>query len=61
MVHAQVSDEYIYFTLLYTTDQIFPVILIKKLVNHDIEPTTTHKLATGKKNSVSNIRVSLCP
>ena len=57
MVHAQVSDKYIHFLLMYTTDHIFPVLPIKHLVNQDGEPTTPQKLATGTKPSVSNLHV----
>ena len=60
MVHARVSNKYIYFSLIYTTDHIFPFIKIKHLVNQYGEPTTPHKLATGKKHSVSNLRVLFC-
>ena len=48
MVHVWVSDEYINFALMFMTDHIFPVIPMKHLVNQDGEPTTPHKLATGK-------------
>ena len=61
MVHAWVSDEYINFALMCTTDNILPVIPIKHLVNHDSEPTTPHKLATTTKPSLSNTCVLLCP
>ena len=61
MVHAWVSDEYINFALIYTTDHIFPVLPTKQLVNQDSEPTTPHKLATGTTPSVSNLHVKLCP
>ena len=61
MVHEQVSDEYINFALMYKTDHIWPVLQIKHLVNQDGEPNTPHKLATGTKPSVSNLRVILCP
>ena len=60
IVHAQVYDEYIHFTIIYTTDHIFPVIPIKHLVNHDGEPNTPHKLATGMKDSVSNSHILFC-
>ena len=46
---------------MYTTDHTFPVVSIKHLVDHDSEPTMTHKLATGKKTSVSNLRVLFFP
>ena len=52
MVHAGLSDEYIHFSLIYTTNRIFPVLPIKKLVKQDGEPTTPQKLATGTKPSV---------
>ena len=42
---------------MYTIDHIFPVLLIKHLVNHNVEPTLSHKLSTGTKPSVSNLRV----
>ena len=51
MVHAQVLGEYIHFSLMYTTDHIFPVIEIKHLVNKDDEPTKTKKLTTGTRPS----------
>ena len=61
MVHAQVSGEHIHFALIYSTDNIFPVIPIKPLVNQGSEPTMPHKLATGTKTSVSNLRVLFFP
>ena len=45
---------------MYTTDNIFPVIRIKHLVNHHSEPTMPHQLANGMKPSVSNPSVLLC-
>ena len=60
-MHARVSDEYIHFALMYTTDHKFNVLPIKYLVNWDCEPTMTHKLANGTKPSVSNLRVLFCP
>ena len=42
------------------TAHIFPVLPIKHLVNQDGDPTTPHKLATGKKTSVSKLRDLLC-
>ena len=56
MVHARISDEYIHFSFMYTTDSIFPVLTIKHLVNQDGEPTTPHKLETVEKPSDSNLR-----
>ena len=61
MVHARVSDKYIHFELMYTTDHIFPVMPIKHLVNWDSKPTMPHKLETGTKPSVWNLRVLFCP
>ena len=57
MVTAWVSDEYIHFSLIYTTGRILPVLPIKHLVNQDGEPTTRHKMATVTKTSVSDPRI----
>ena len=46
---------------MYTTDHIFPVLPIKYLINKDGNPTTSFKLATGTKPSVSYLRVLFCP
>ena len=48
------------FSFMYITDHIFPVLPIKHLVNHDGEPTTPQKLASGTKPLVSNLCVLLC-
>ena len=40
MVHARVLEACINFTLMYTTNRIFPVLPIKDLINEDGEPTT---------------------
>ena len=61
MVHARVPEVYVHFSLIYTTDHIFPVLPIKDLINEDGDPTTPHKLATGTKPSVSYLRVLFCP
>ena len=61
MVHAHVSDKYIHFTLMYKTHHLYPVIPINNLVNQDGKTTTPHKMATGAKPSVLNLRVLLCP
>ena len=61
MVHARVLEVYVHFTLIYTTDHIFPVLPIKDLINEDGDPTTPHKLATGTKPSVSQLRVLFFP
>ena len=60
MVHARVSEAYIHFVLMYTTDHIFPVLPIKYLINKYGNPTTPFKLATGTKPSVSHLRVLFC-
>ena len=61
MVHARFLGAYITFTLMYMTDHIFPVLPIKDLINKDVETTTQFKLATGKKLSLSHLRVLFCP
>ena len=61
MVHAIFLEAYIHFALMYTTDNIFPVLIIKDLVNEDGEPTTPFKFATGKKPSVSYVRMLFFP
>ena len=57
MVHDRVTEVYVHFALVYTTDHIFPVLPIKDLINEDGDPTTTHEMATGTKPSVSHLRV----
>ena len=47
MVHARVSEAYINFALMYTTDHIFLVLPIKDMINEDGDPTTPYKIATG--------------
>ena len=54
MVHAQVSEEYIHFALMYTTHHIFPVLPINHFINQDGEPTTQQFL-------LSNQLVLFCP
>ena len=56
MVHARVSEAYVHFALMYTTDHIFPVLPINDLIKEYDDPTTPHKLATGTKPSVSHLR-----
>ena len=60
MVHARFSDEYIHFSLMYTTDNIFPVLPIKHLVNQDGEPSILHKMENFMKPLVSNPHVLFC-
>ena len=54
-------EAYIHFAFMYTTDHIFPVLPIKDLINKDGDLTTSFKLETGKKPSVSHLRVLFCP
>ena len=61
MLHARVSEAYVHFALLYTSDYIFLFLTIKDLINEDGDPTTPHKMATGTKPSVSHLRVLFCP
>ena len=61
MVHARVPEVYVHFTLMYTTDHIFPVLPIKDIINEDGDPTMPHKLAAGTKPSVSHLRVLFFP
>ena len=46
---------------MYTEDHILLVLTIKDLINEYSKPTTTFKLVTGKKPSVSHLRVLFCP
>ena len=61
MVHARVTEVYVHFALMYTTDHIFPVLPIEDLINEDGNPTSPHTLATGKKPLVSYLCVPFCP
>ena len=61
MVHARFLEAYIHFALMYTTDHIFSVLPIKYLIKKDGDSTTAHKLSTGKKPSVSHLRVLVFP
>ena len=60
MVHAIFLEAYIHFSLMYTTDNIFTVLKIKDIINECGDPTTPQKLATGKKPSLSRLRVLFC-
>ena len=60
MIHARVPAIYVHFALMYTTENIFPVLPIKYLINKDGDPTTPYKLETGTKPSVSHLRVLFC-
>ena len=61
MIHDRVPEVYVHFALMYTTYHIFPVLLIKDIINKDGDPTMPHKLATCTKPSVSHLRVLFCP
>ena len=61
MVHARFLEAYIHFSLMYTTYHNFLVLPIKDLINEYGDPTTPHKLATGKKPSVSHLLMLCCP
>ena len=61
MVHTRVPEVYVHFALMYTTDHIFLVLPIKDIINEYGGPSMSHKLATGKKPSVSHLRVLFCP
>ena len=61
MLCARVSKSYIHFSLMYTTDHIFPVLPIKYLIKEYGDPTTPHKLATGTKPLLSHLCVLFCP
>ena len=57
MVNARVSEAYIHFAFMYTTDHIFPFLPIKYLINEEGDPTTPFKLAMYTKPSISHLRV----
>ena len=61
MVHTRVLEAYIHFSFMYTTDQIFPVLPIKNLINEDGNPTTPFKIETGTIPSVSHLRMLSFP
>ena len=61
MVHVRFFEAYINFELIYTKDHIFPVLPIKDLINKYGNLTMPFKLATGKKPSISHLRVLFCP
>ena len=61
MVHATVPEVYFHFAIMYTKYHIFPVLPIKYLINEDGDATTSHKLATGMKPSVSHLGMLFCP
>ena len=61
MVHTRFLKACIHFALIYTTYHIFPVLPIKHLIKKHGNPTTPFKPATGKKPSLSHLRVLFCP
>ena len=60
MVHVRVSEAYIHFTLMCTTDHILPVPPIKELINKDGKLPPPYKIASGVKHSILNLHVLLC-
>ena len=54
MAHVRVLEAYIHFALMYTTDNIFPVLPIKYMIKKDGDMTTPFKLATSTKPSLSH-------
>ena len=46
---------------MYMEDHIFLVLSIKNLIKEDTNPTTTFKLATCTKPSISHYRILFCP
>ena len=61
MANVRFSEAYIHFALIYTKYYIFLVLPIKDLINENFDPTTTFKLETGTKPSVSHFRVLFRP
>ena len=61
MVHARVLEGYIHFTLMYTLYNILPLLTIRDLIKKDGDLNTPFKLATGRKPSISHLRVLFCP
>ena len=61
MAQAIFSEAYIHFALMYMTDNIFPVLPIKYLINEYAKPTMPFKLAIGAKYLVSHLRVLFYP
>ena len=60
MVHARVLEAYINFSFMYTADHILLVLPIKEPIKENGKPTTSFKVVTGKKPSVSHLCV-FCP
>ena len=59
MVHARVSEAYIHFALMYTTDHIFPILPIKDLINRYGDPKTPHTCNRYETYSMTFTRVFL--
>ena len=57
MLHARVFEAYISFALMFMSDDIFPLLPTKDLINEDGEPVTPFKLVTVIKPAVSHLRV----
>ena len=61
IVHARFLEACIHFGLMYTTDHIFPGLPIKDRINEYENPTTTFKLTTDTKHSLSHSHLLFCP
>ena len=61
MLRARVLEAYIDFALIYMTDHTLSVLPMKYVINKYRDPTTSFKLATGMRPSVSHVRVFFCP
>ena len=49
ILHARFLEVYIHFALIYTTDNLFPVLPIKDVINKDGDLTTLFKSEKGIK------------
>ena len=61
MVRAIFLEAYIHFVIMYTADHVFTVLPIKDVINKDGDQSTSFKLATGMKPSISHLSVLFCP
>ena len=63
MVHARVLEVYVHFALMYTTDHIFLVLVMKYLINENGDPTMPHKLGNRYETfsiSFTHVIFSMC-
>ena len=49
MIHVRVLEAYVYFAVMYTVDNISPVLLIKDLISKYGKTTMSYKLAIDRK------------